>query len=135
MRFPSLVVVRDLSGVLDPTYVAGNGGTDVNDVDTSGANQLALFLTITKGSLATVYLKVELVTPTGGLYQEVSAVASGGLTALRPMEYAIDTANLDTEQKLFLPIPVLGDRARISAKGLQNNAGSQLQIHAAAALI
>ncbi len=135
MRFPSLVIVRDLSGVLETAYVAGNGGTDVNDVDISGANQLALFLTITKGSLATIYLKLEIVTPTGGLFQEVSAAASGGLTALRPMEYAIDAAKLDPTHKLFLPIPVLGDRARISARGWETTTGSQLQIHAAAALI
>jgi hypothetical protein len=131
MRFPSVQVVRD-AAVLTGTYVAGNGTGAENDVDISGANQIVLFLTITMGALDSIELRAEVALASGDRFQEASAAACKGVAFVRPLEYSIRAVDLTGGAgALYLPIPVLGDKVRISAKGTGTTTGSSLTISAA----
>lgn len=134
MPFPSLETIRS-AAALTTTYVAAT------DLDVSGGNQVVLFLTITKGSLNTIWLKAEVVVrvtaTTDRLFQELTSAAGGGVVRLRPLEYRIEAVDLAGAgpHYLYLPIPVLGDRVRVWAKGTDDPNGSSLSIMAAAGLV
>ena len=83
------------------------------------------------GSLDSVELKIEVKLGGQDQYQELAASVSGGTANLRPLEYSIDTTNLSDPHALYLPVPVLGDSARISAKGTGTATDSSLAIFAA----
>ena len=116
--------------VLTTAYVPGDGVGAENDVHIDGANQLVLFLNLTKGSLTSIELKLETKLHGQGLYQELAASVTGATATLRPLEYTIKATDITSPAQLYLPIPVLGDTVRVSAKGTGTTTGSEMAIFA-----
>ena len=130
MLWSPVQLVRRAAILVAGSYVAGDGAGTENDVITEGANQVVLFLNVTKGSLTTILLKAEMNVRGFGLFQELTANVSAGAATLKPLEYTLRASDLAATALLYLPLPVLGDRVRVSAKGVGTATGSELAIFA-----
>jgi hypothetical protein len=134
MRTKGVQLVRKAL-ILTTSYVPGDGVGAENDVVIDGANQLVLFLNVTKGSLTSLELKIEFKIAGYGLFQELAASVSAGTATLTPLEYTLKASTLGAESKVYLAVPVLGDTARIHAKGTGTVTSSELAIFAAVGVI
>ena len=117
--------------ILDVTaYITGDGLGAENPIMTRGATQAVLFVDVTKGSLTTILIKCEMNLAGYGLFQELTASVSKGAATLKPLEYTLQASDLASNAKIYLPLPVLGDHVRVSAKGVGTNTNSLLAMFA-----
>lgn len=97
---------------------------ELDHPDLKGANQLLVYLAITKGSLTTIEAVVEF-SPDGGTtwYRETAGSVSSGTETNDTIEHQFDATG-----NYRLAIPLLDSKVRIGIKGTGTTTGSQVQI-------
>jgi len=111
-------VIRE-AAILTNLYVAAIvlGDEAISKSNVQLYNQLMLDLTIVKGSLTSIEIKVEFSPDNTNWYQESVEEIDEGIATLRPLVHSIPAADLATSQKIRIPIQINDRYIKISFKG------------------
>lgn len=120
------------AAVLTDSYVAATvlGDESISPSKVQLYNQLMLDLTIVKGSLTSIEVKVEFSPDNINWYQEGVEEIDEGIATLRPLVHSIPAADLATSQKIRLPIRINDRYIKVSVKGTGTVTDSSVAITA-----